>query len=127
MSTELLPPPGPGKRYVIMQDDPIVVIVEDAPAPAKRGRKPGTPNPNGGRHPSTAPKTRVSLTADAAALLAEFAQKVNVRRGEATRQDEIASAVIVRYLTEIDPGMKFSASAISGMIDRTNAQEAGTL
>ena len=85
--------------------------------PAKRGRKPGTPNPNGGRHPGAAPKTRVSLTAEAAGLLAEFAAMVNAERGEPTRQDEIASAIIVCYLSSNEYGMTHGAAGIARMID----------
>ncbi len=94
----------------------------DVTTPAKRGRKPGTPNPNGGRHPTTEPKTRVKLTAEAAGLLAEFAARVNEARGEATRQDEIASAIIVKYLNGAfaDPDPKEIAARID------YAQEAGT-
>ncbi len=92
--------------------------------PAKRGRKPGTPNPNGGRHPGAAPKTRVSLTVEAAGLLAEFAARVNEARGEPTRQDEIASAVIVRYLTSAAADL--AHYEIARMIDAA-AKEAGKL
>ena len=100
-----------------------IVAVGTTIAPAKRGRRPGTPNPNGGRHPSTEPKTRVSLTAEAAGLLAEFAAMVNAERGEATRQDEIASAIIVAYLNSNPYGMLYNAGAIAERIDA--AQEAG--
>ena len=93
--------------------------------PAKRGRKPGTPNPNGGRHPGAAPKTRVSLTAEAAGLLAEFAARVNEARGEATRQDEIASAIIVRYLGTGTAAAAWLPAAVARDIDHAHAQEAG--
>ena len=130
---QLIPAPAPGRRIVIhslergesgkfvIQYTEEIDAMTETTTPAKRGRKPGTPNPNGGRHPSTAPKTRVSLTPEAAGLLAEFAAMVNAERGEATRQDEIASAVIVRYLgagTAAAPALY-----IARMIDA--AQEAG--
>ena len=135
---QLIPAPAAGRHIVIhslergasgdfvIQYTEEIVAMTTTTAPAKRGRKPGTPNPNGGRHPSTEPKTRVSLTAEAAELLAEFAARVNEARGQATRQDEIASAVIVRYLSDatvdiahFGEGMDYAHYRIARMIDQT--------
>ena len=97
-------------------------------APRKRGRKPGTPNPNAGRRPGTAPLKRIDLEADAADWLSLIARMIVNRRGP-TLQDRVASRLIMFIVGDAFAGLSIDqlADRIALALDAEDAAHAAPL